>query len=64
MLNYTYDEKTETLTITAKVDSKNLKLSGTQKSYVVATSNGNVRTSIMINGKPLTIGVNAYISAK
>jgi hypothetical protein len=33
------------------------------KSLTVATTNGNVVTSVMVNGKPLTIGLNAYIKA-
>lgn len=32
------------------------------KSIVIASSNGNKPTSIQIDGKVLTIGVNAYIS--
>ncbi|MHC1766122.1 MAG: hypothetical protein AB9869_17780 [Verrucomicrobiia bacterium] len=38
--------------------------SASGKTLVVATTRGNVRTSITIQGKPVTIGVNAYISAK
>lgn len=39
-------------------------LSPTGKTYSIASSHGNVKTDVMIEGKPLTIGLNAYISAK
>jgi hypothetical protein len=39
-------------------------LSSTGKTLVVASSRGNVKTSVLIDGKPVTIGLNAYISAK
>ena len=31
------------------------------KTLIVATSSGNVTTSCMVDGKPITIGLNAYI---
>lgn len=34
------------------------------KSRVVASSYGNVKTDLMIDGKPLTIGLNAYVKAQ
>lgn len=39
-------------------------LSSTGKTLVVASSRGNVKTAVLIDGKPVTIGLNAYISAK
>lgn len=36
--------------------------SASGKTLVVATSSGNKATSVIVNGKPVTIGVNAYIS--
>ena len=33
------------------------------KTLVVASTRGNVVTDIMIDGKPVTIGINAYIKA-
>jgi hypothetical protein len=33
------------------------------KSLVLATTSGNVRTSTTFRDKPITIGLNAYISA-
>ncbi len=38
--------------------------SASGKTLVVATTRGNVKTSVVVQGKPLTIGLNAYISAK
>ena len=35
--------------------------SASGKSLVVATTNGNVSTPVIVQGKPLTIGLNAYI---
>ena len=35
--------------------------SASGKTLVVATTRGNVRTTLEYEGKPLTIGVNAYI---
>ncbi len=35
--------------------------SSSGKTMVVATSGGNVITSAVVNGKPVTIGLNAYI---
>lgn len=37
--------------------------SSTGKTLVVASSRGNVKTDAMVNGKPVTIGLNAYIPA-
>ncbi len=35
--------------------------SASGKTLVVASSHGNVATSAVVNGQPVTIGVNAYI---
>jgi hypothetical protein len=35
--------------------------SSTGKTLVVATSGGNVTTTATVDGKPVTIGLNAYI---
>ena len=37
--------------------------SASGKTLVCASTHGNVVTSAMVNGKPLTIGLNAYIKA-
>lgn len=41
-----------------------LRKSPTGKTWVVATTSGNIPSSVIINGKPLSVGVNAFISAK
>jgi hypothetical protein len=35
--------------------------SSTGKTLVVASSGGNVTTSALVNGKPVVVGLNAYI---
>lgn len=35
--------------------------SSSGKTLVVATTGGNIATTAIVNGKPVTIGVNAYI---
>ena len=37
------------------------KPSASGKTLVVASTRGNVKTSLIIDGKPVTIGLNAYI---
>lgn len=32
------------------------------KTTIIASSNGNIATGTIVDGKPLTVGVNAYIS--
>lgn len=39
-------------------------LSATGKSRVVATTRGNIKTAVLVEGQPVTIGVNAYIPAR
>jgi len=38
--------------------------SASGKTLVVASTHGNQRTTVQIDGKFVTVGVNAYISAK
>jgi hypothetical protein len=55
--------KNGTLTIEIPVNTTPV-LSKSGKSKIVASSNGNVKLAdVLIEGKPLTIGLNAYISA-
>ena len=58
------------MAIEAKVEGKKLiitcdledpKPSASGKTLVVASTRGNMRTDCMVSGKPLTIGLNAYI---
>jgi len=50
------------LTITVDINSTPT-LSSTGKSLVVASSHGNQATAIMVQGKPVMIGLNAFIKA-
>ncbi len=47
------------LVITADLEEPTPSASG--KSLMVASTRGNMKTDVMIDGKPLTIGFNAYI---
>lgn len=38
--------------------------SASGKTLVVASTRGNTKTEVMVQGKPVTIGLNAYIAAK
>ena len=49
------------LVITINADITNPRPSKSGKSRVVASTNGNVTTTVLVQGKPLTIGLNAYI---
>lgn len=50
------------LVIRAKLETPTPSSSG--KTLVVASSRGNMKTTAMVDGKPLTIGLNAYIPVK
>lgn len=59
--------------LTAEIKGKNLvitlptttpTLSSTGKSYGIASTKGFTQTDVMIDGKPVSINVNAIISAK
>jgi hypothetical protein len=54
-------EKNE-LVIRIPMNSKPFPASASAKTAVVASSHGNVTTDLIIDGKPLVIGVNAYLS--
>lgn len=51
------------LVITIDAITENMPASASGKSRVVATTNGNVTTSVIVDGKPVVIGLNAYIKA-
>jgi hypothetical protein len=38
--------------------------SASKKTLVVATTHGNCKTDVQVNGKPVTVGLNAFISVK
>ncbi len=52
--------KNKKLIITIPINDKPMP-SASGKTLVVASSHGNQRTTAMINGKPIIVGVNAYI---
>ena len=49
------------LVITIPADTTNPRPSASGKTRIVASSNGNITTNVMVNGKPLVVGLNAYI---
>jgi hypothetical protein len=61
--------------MTAKIEGGNLIItipcntetpmpSASGKTLVCASTRGNMRTTVMVKGKPLTIGLNAYVSTR
>jgi hypothetical protein len=50
--------------LSIEIDMQEPTPSATGKTLVVATTHGNQATTTTIKGKPLVIGVNAYISNK
>jgi len=44
-----------------EIDLETPTLSASGKTLVVASTRGNAMTSVMVDGKPVTIGLNAYI---
>ncbi len=53
------DQKTNELVIRMPLQTPQRSASG--KTLVVASSRGNVETTAQVDGKPVTVGVNAYI---
>ena len=47
-----------------EIDMQEPTPSASGKTLVVASTRGNVVTQAMVDGKPVTIGLNAYIKAK
>ena len=58
-MKVTIDEKSKKMTI--EVDLQTPAPSASGKTLVVASSRGNVQTDAKIEGKPVIIGLNAYI---
>lgn len=50
--------------LTIKIPLETPTLSGSGKNLVVASTHGIVMTSSLVNGKPVKIGLNAFIPAK
>jgi hypothetical protein len=51
--------KTRKLVIEMDIDSPTPSKSGL--TMVVGSTRGNIQTAIMVDGKPITLGINAYI---
>ena len=47
-----------------EIDTQAPTPSASGKTLVIASSKGNVKTDLKVNGKEVTIGLNAYISAR
>jgi len=47
-----------------EIDLEKPTLSTSGKTLVVASTRGNAVTDVLVDGKPVTIGLNAYISKK
>jgi len=58
-MGLTAEIKNKTLTITMDIQTPAPSASG--KTLVVASSHGNVATTATVDGKPVIIGVNAYV---
>lgn len=54
-------EKNELVIRLPMNDEKNLPVSATGKTQIVASTRGNKPTSVTVNGKTVILGVNAYI---
>ena len=51
------------LIIVIDADDTNPSLSKSGKSRIIATTSGNVTTKVIVAGKPMVLGLNAYIRA-
>ena len=56
------DEQAKALTLVLDLQEPTPSASG--KTLVIATTHGNVPTDVQKDGKPIIVGVNAYIRAK
>jgi len=52
--------KNDILTIEIEINKEPVP-SASGKTLVVASTRGNITTDVLVNGKPLVIGLNAYI---
>ena len=60
-----FDASIDKGVLTIKIDCnvKNPPASASGKTKVIASSHGNVPTSVIVDGTPVVIGVNAYVKA-
>ena len=56
------ETKIEGMKLIITCDLEEPKPSASGKTLVVVSTRGNMKTDCMVNGKPLTIGLNAYIA--
>jgi len=49
------------LVITIPATTENPAPSASGKTLIVATTSGNIKTTVLVKGRPLTVGLNAYI---
>jgi hypothetical protein len=56
-----FDAKIEGNELVIRISLQEPAPSASGKTLVVATTRGNIQTDATVNGKPVTIGVNAYI---
>jgi hypothetical protein len=59
-MKVTIDEKAGTITVVLPMNPVPV-ASASGKTLVVASTHGNVKTDCQVNGKPVVIGLNAYI---
>lgn len=53
------DPKGKTLTIVVQLEAPRPSKSG--RTIVIASTHGNIETPAMFNGKPVVVGLNAYV---
>lgn len=63
MLKAEIKETPEGKKLVIELDMNPPRPSASGKTLVVATTGGNVATTAIVNGKPVTVGLNAYIKA-
>ena len=61
MLSVKHDEEKQVLIIT--IDTQKPTPSASGKTLVLASTHGNQATTVQVNGRPVIVGVNAYIRA-
>ena len=55
------DVKLENNELVIRIPLEKPKLSSSGKTLIVASTGGNTQTSVEVNGKPVFVGLNAYI---
>jgi len=55
------EAKLENNELVIRIPLEKPKLSSSGKTLIVASTGGNVQTAVEVNGKPVFVGLNAYI---